>query len=107
MTIQAGIRTVTTIKESVTDAVKGTPLDNAKLYIGGAAAMDKDLQDGAKCDLVFAGIASLCLIFIIMLLVTRAVVAALGIVGTVALSLGASLGISILIWQNLVGLPLN
>jgi RND superfamily putative drug exporter len=59
----------------------------------------KDAQDGAKYDLLIAGIASLCLIFIIMLIITRSFVAALVIVGTVALSLGASFGLSVLVWQ--------
>jgi RND superfamily putative drug exporter len=42
-----------------------------------------------------------------MLLVTRALVAAAVIVGTVVLSLGASFGVSVLVWQHLVGLPLH
>ena len=44
----------------------------------------KDMQDGANYDLLIAGIAALCLIFIIMLILTRSVVAAAVIVGTVA-----------------------
>ena len=47
------------------------------------------------------------LIFIIMLLITRSVVAAAVIVGTVVLSLGASFGISVLVWQHLLGIPLQ
>jgi putative drug exporter of the RND superfamily len=104
---EEGIATVTNLKDAVADSIKGTPLENAKVYLGGTAAMYKDLQDGSEYDLMFAGIASLCLIFVIMLLVTRSVVAALVIVGTVALSLGASVGISVLIWQNLLGLQLH
>ena len=104
---EEGIATVTNLKDAVADSIKGTPLENAKVYLGGTAAMYKDLQDGSEYDLMFAGIASLCLIFVIMLLVTRSVVAALAIVGTVALSLGASVGISVLIWQNLLGLQLH
>ena len=42
------------------------------------------MQDGANYDLLIAGIAALCLIFIIMLILTRSVVAAAVIVGTVA-----------------------
>jgi putative drug exporter of the RND superfamily len=102
-----GINTVSRIKEAVADSVKGTPLENAKIYLGGTAAMYKDIRDGSNYDLILAGIASLCLIFIIMLLVTQSVVASLVIVGTVALSLGASVGISVLIWQNLLGMQLQ
>ncbi|TDZ86062.1 Membrane transport protein mmpL8 [Mycobacteroides salmoniphilum] len=102
-----GIATVGNIREAVADSIKGTPLENAKVYLGGTAAANKDLQEGAKYDLILAGIASLCLIFIIMLLVTGSVVAALVIVGTVAVSLGASIGVSVLIWQDLLGMDLH
>jgi RND superfamily putative drug exporter len=63
----------------------------------------KDLVDGAKYDLLIAGVAAICLIFIIMLIMTRSFIAALVIVGTVLLSLGASFGMSILVWQYLLG----
>ena len=49
----------------------------------------------------------MCLIFIIMLIITRSVVASAVIVGTVLLSLGASFGLSVLIWQHLIGIELH
>jgi RND superfamily putative drug exporter len=54
-----------------------------------------------------AGIAALCLVFIIMLIITRSLIAALVIVGTVALSLGASFGLSVLVWQYILGIELH
>ena len=75
--------------------------------MGGTAPLFKDMADGAKYDLLIAGIASLCLIFIIMLIITRAVVAAAVIVITVLLSLGASFGLSVLIWEHIVDIPLH
>ena len=70
------------------EALKGTPLAKAKIYIAGAASTYKDWRDGSKYDLLIAGVGALCLIFIIMLIITRSFVAALVIVGTVALSIG-------------------
>ena len=64
---------------------------------------DSDMQEGVIIDLLFAGISSLILIFAIMLLITRSVVAALVIVGTVAASLGTVCGLSVLVWQDLMG----
>ncbi len=55
---------------------------------------------------MIAGIGALCLIFTIMLIITRSFVAALVIVGTVALSLGSSFGLSVLIWQYILGIKL-
>ena len=65
------------------------------------------MQEGSNFDLLIAGIASLCLIFIIMLLLTRAVIASAVIVGTVLLSLGTSFGLSVLIWQYILGAHLH
>ena len=42
-----------------------------------------------------------------MLIITRSVIAALVIVGTVALSLGASFGLSVLVWQHILGIELH
>ena len=64
-------------------------------------------MDGSTYDLLIAGVAALCLIFGIMLVMTRSFVAALVIVGTVALSLGAAFGLSVLIWQHILGIELH
>jgi RND superfamily putative drug exporter len=42
-----------------------------------------------------------------MLLITRSFIAALVIVGTVAVSLGASFGLSVLVWQYILGIKLH
>ncbi|EHM14200.1 membrane protein MmpL [Mycobacteroides abscessus subsp. bolletii BD] len=102
-----GISLVQPIETAAVEALKGTPLRNAKIYMTGTAASVKDIVDGSKYDLLIAGVAALCLIFGIMLIMTRSFVAALVIVGTVALSLGAAFGLSVLIWQSILGIPLN
>jgi RND superfamily putative drug exporter len=102
-----GIARIDQIRTAAEEALKGTPLEDAKIYLGGTAALLKDMHDGSYYDLLIAGIASLCLIFVIMLIITRALVAALVIVGTVALSLGASFGLSVLVWQHIIGMPLH
>jgi RND superfamily putative drug exporter len=104
---EEGIAKIDKIRTAAEEALKGTPLEDAKIYLGGTASVFKDMHDGGNYDLMIAGIAALCLIFIIMLLITRALVAALVIVGTVALSLGASFGLSVLAWQHIVGIQLH
>lgn len=103
----AGIARIAKIKTAAKEAIKGTPLEGSAIYLGGTAAMFKDLSDGNTYDLMIAGISALCLIFIIMLITTRSVVAAAVIVGTVVLSLGASFGLSVLIWQHILGIELH
>ncbi|GAS88126.1 MMPL/RND family transporter [Mycolicibacterium brisbanense] len=102
-----GIARVEPIQIAAEEALKGTPLENARLSLAGTAAGVKDLVDGSKYDLLIAGVAALCLIFVIMLIMTRSLVAALVIVGTVAMSLGASFGLSVLVWQHILGLQIN
>ncbi|OBB98531.1 RND family transporter [Mycobacterium sp. 852002-40037_SCH5390672] len=102
-----GISRIGPLKNAAEEALKSTPLENARIYIGGASATYKDLGDGNKYDQLIVGISSLCLIFIIMLIVTRSLVAALVIVGTVLLSLGVSFGLSVLVWKYIVGIELH
>ena len=102
-----GLTHVATIKNATFEAIKGTPLEGSKIYLTGTATAFKDMQEGANYDLLIAGIAALSLIFVIMLILTRSVVAAAVIVGTVVLSLGTSFGLSVLIWQDILGYPLH
>jgi putative drug exporter of the RND superfamily len=102
-----GISHINAIKNTAFEAIKGTPLEGSKIYLGGTAATYKDMREGSNYDLLIAGVASLCLIFTIMLILTRSVIAALVIVGTVLLSLGASFGLSVLIWQDILGIQLH
>ncbi|MEW2480197.1 RND family transporter [Mycobacterium sp. NPDC049093] len=102
-----GISRVDAVRTAAEEAIKVTPLQNASIHVAGTAATYKDLRDGSKFDLLIAGVAALCLIFGIMLVVTRSFVAALVIVGTVALSLGAAFGLSVLVWQHILGIELH
>jgi RND superfamily putative drug exporter len=102
-----GIARIDAIKKAAKEAIKGTPLEGSTIYLGGSAATFKDLSDGNTYDLIIAAVAALALIFIIMLIITRSIVASAVIVGTVVLSLGASFGLSVLIWQHLLGIELH
>ena len=101
-----GISHIDRIRDSAFDAIKATPLSDAKIYVAGTAATYKDIQDGAKYDLLIAALAALALILLIMMFITRSLVAAGVIVGTVVLSLGASFGLSVLVWQYIFGIQL-
>jgi len=102
-----GISHIDQIKNAAFEAIKGTPLETSKIYLGGTAATYKDMRDGSNYDLIIAAVSAICLIFIIMLIITRAAVASLVIVGTVVLSLAASFGLSVLLWQHVIGIELH
>jgi len=103
----AGISSVISELEAAHQAVKGSALTEAKFYLTGTAAIYRDIQSGSRYDLLIVGIAALTIIFAVMMLITRALVASLVIVGTVLLSLGAAFGLSVLVWQYIFGLELN
>ncbi|MEB3033661.1 MMPL/RND family transporter [[Mycobacterium] nativiensis] len=102
-----GISHVDSELQAAKEAVKGTPLAKAKFYLGGTAATYADIQTGAHYDLLIAAIAAIILIFVVMLLITRALVASIVIVGTVVLSLASSFGLSVLLWQYVFGIELQ
>jgi putative drug exporter of the RND superfamily len=89
------------------EALKGTTLAGARVYLGGAAATYWDIQDAARTDLIIAATAAFALIFLVMLLITRSIIAALVIIGTVAFSYSGAFGLSVLFWQHLVGVPMS
>ncbi len=103
----AGISSVISELEAAHQAVKGTSLTGAEFYLTGTAAIYRDIQSGSRYDLLIVGIAAVTLIFAVMMIITRALVASLVIVGTVLLSLGAAFGLSVLVWQHIFGLELN
>jgi RND superfamily putative drug exporter len=98
---------VDAIRTAAEEALKGTPLEDSKIYLAGTAASAKDLIVGSRYDLIIAVVAAVCLIFIIMLVMTRSLVAAVVIVGTVLISLGASFGLSVLLWQYILAIQLH
>ena len=104
---EAGISVVDDELVAAHEAVKGTSLAGADIYLTGTAATYRDVQSGARYDTMIAAFAALTLIFIVMLVITRALVASMVIVGTVVISLGAAFGLSVFIFERIVGIELN
>lgn len=98
---------INAMKDAAFDALKATPMADAKIYVAGIGATNKDIQEGMKYDLLISALAAVALILLIMVFVTRSIVAATVIVGTVVLSLGASVGLSVLVWQYIFGIHLE
>ena len=104
---EAGISVVDDQLVAAHEAIKGTALADADVYLAGTAATYRDIQSGAKYDTMIAAFAALTLIFIVMLILTRALVASMVIVGTVVLSLGAAFGLSVVVFERIFGVELN
>ena len=102
-----GVEHVEAFPEAIKIALKETSLAGAKIYIGGAGSNNKDIKTYAASDLLIVAIAAFILIFLIMLFITRSLMAALVIPGTVAFSFAGAFGLSVLVWQHLIGLHLH
>jgi RND superfamily putative drug exporter len=102
-----GVQHVEAFPTAITTILKETSLAGARVYIGGSASTNKDIKEYAASDLLIVAIAAFVLIFLIMLFLTRSLMAALVIPGTVAFSYAGAFGLSILVWQHLIGLPLH
>ena len=101
-----GVQHVEQFPTAITGALKETSLAGARVYIGGSGSTNKDIKEYAMSDLLIVAIAAFVLIFLIMLFLTRSLMAALVIPTTVAFSYAGAFGLSILVWQHLIGLPL-
>lgn len=99
-----GIARIDAERKAAREALKMSSLSTARIYLGGTAATYKDMHDGAKFDLMIAVVSALTLIFMIMLILIRSLVAALVIVAS---SIAASFGLSVLIWQDLLGIKVH
>lgn len=102
-----GVQHVEQFPTAITVALKETSLAGSKVYIGGSGSTNKDIKQYAASDLLIVAIAAFVLIFLIMLFLTRSLMAAVVIPGTVAFSYAGAFGLSILVWQHLIGLPLH
>jgi RND superfamily putative drug exporter len=102
-----GVEHVEEFPTAITTILKETSLAGSKVYIGGSASNNKDIMQYAMSDLLIAAIAAFVLIFLIMMFLTRSLMAAFVIPSTVAFSYAGAFGLSVLFWQHLIGLPLH
>lgn len=102
-----GLARIDRLETAAVESLKGTPLADATISVAGTASILKDMQEAWNYDILIAGLASLCVVFLIILLIARSIIAALVIVGTVVVSLAASFGLSVLVWQYIIGIELH
>jgi transport protein len=102
-----GVEHVEQFPDAIKISLKETSLAGSKIYIGGSASNNKDIKQYAASDLLIVAIAAFILIFLIMLFITGSLMAALVIPGTVAFSFAGAFGLSVLVWQHLIGLHLH
>jgi RND superfamily putative drug exporter len=95
------------IQTAVAEATKEGALTPVSVELAGVGPASRDLQALVRHDTVLLVAATLALIFLIVAVMLRSPVAALVVVGTVIVSYASALGVSVLIWQHVLGHPLH
>lgn len=95
------------LPEVAAQALTGTTLDDAEVTTSGLASLSADMQDQVVRDfLVFATVAVLAVLLILMVLL-RSIIAPILLMGTTVLSFWSAVGVSVLVWQHIIGFDLD
>ncbi|WP_276113645.1 MMPL family transporter [Gordonia sp. N1V] len=88
-------------------ALTGTTLADASVSTAGLASLSADMQDQLHRDfLIFASVAAAAVLVILTVLL-RSILAPVLLVGTVILSFASAVGVSVLVWQHVIGIDLD
>lgn len=102
-----GIKQTRNASAAAEESIKQTALSNAKLDMAGASPTYRDVEDFSHNDLILMMLATFGLVFVIILLITRALVGSIIVLVIVILSFGGALGLASLIWETFLGIQLH
>jgi RND superfamily putative drug exporter len=94
-------------RKAVTLALRHTPLAGAPLAVTGPTAVGDDIHSLADSDLRLIALMTLGAVFLILVLLLRALVAPLYLLASVVLSYGAAMGLTALVWQDVLHKPVD
>ena len=100
----SAIDRVSEIRNVARAAATGS-LSNAEVVVGGPTAMQADARDAVNRDIAVVGPVVVVLIWVILLLLLRSLVAATYLLGSVVLSFVSAVGLSVVIFQYALGHP--
>ncbi|MCF8588419.1 MMPL family transporter [Gordonia liuliyuniae] len=88
-------------------ALAETGLKDAEVTNTGLASLSADMDDQLVRDLLVFGLVAIAAVTVVLAVLLRSIVAPLVLVVTVILSFAAVLGLSTLVWQHIIGIPLD
>ncbi|SBS75652.1 putative membrane protein mmpL10 [uncultured Mycobacterium sp.] len=103
----AAMDQVNAISDAARSAQPNTSLSDATISMGGYPAALRDTRDYYQKDIRFIIAVTMTVVLLTLMLLLRAVIAPLYLVGSVVLSYFAALGIGILVFQYLFGQQLH
>ncbi len=102
-----GIQRVRDLAAEMKYALKGTRLEGSVIEIAGPAALIGDMRAILDRDEKLIMIGCLTVIFTVVLLLLRGLVASLIVIGSVLVSFASTLGLALVIWQHVLGIQLH
>jgi len=113
--IQSGLSPFTTeamdqtesIIKAARSAVPNTELSDASIAVAGIPTGLKDTRDYYNNDIKFIVVATILIVFLILVVLLRAIVAPLYLIGSVLLSYLSAMGLGVLVFQIILGKDLH
>lgn len=103
----AAMNRVPELARAATKALAGTPMANARVEVTGLPAADRDIQVLAGEDFDHTALTALIVVLLILLLLLRSLLVSVFLLASVVLSYAAAVGLGVLVWQDLMGKPLD
>ncbi|WP_238412762.1 MMPL family transporter [Saccharothrix deserti] len=98
---------VDVLKDTVAMALRGTSMENSQVLATGPAAVNADADRLIEQDFALVALIALACVLLILVLLLRSIVAPLYVLLSVVLSYAAAIGLSVLVWQELIGVDLE
>lgn len=89
------------------EAANGTSLQSAHFATTGLASLSADMRDQVWRDFAVYGLVAILGVLLVLIVLLRSIAAPVFMVAAVVLSFGAAAGISVLVWQHLIGVDLD
>jgi len=98
---------INTLEKAARSAFPNTELADAKVAVAGIPSGLRDTRDYYNSDIGFIVIATILIVFLILVVLLRAIVAPLYLIGSVLLSYLSAMGLGVLVFQFLLGQNLH
>lgn len=89
------------------EAAHGTSLQRARFATTGLASLSADMRDQVWRDFAVYGVVAILGVLLVLMVLLRSIAAPVFMVAVVVLSFGAASGISVLVWQHLIGVDVD
>jgi RND superfamily putative drug exporter len=113
--VQSGINSFTTeamdqvgdILKAARSAQPNSELSDAKISLAGIPSGLRDTRDYYNRDIIFIVFATIAIVFLILVILLRAIVAPLYLIGSVLVSFLSAVGLGVVVFQLILGIELH